>query len=400
MLSVTFPYPPSKGGTQVRTFNFVKYLSQRHEVTLVTLPSKDVTPQEIDALRKIVNTLVVFSQPVEVSTNILSKIGRLGAFAWEGTPPNVRYLYVWEMQDWLDRAIASGHYNAITCEHSANEIYIRPHWKQQVTTVINIHSSAYQTCKNQLANRLSETPWRDRLYLPLLKRYEQRVYSKFSALVVTTAEDRQHIHKLSASNSLAVIPNGVDLTVFPFRRADPGGYHLIITGGMDYVVNIDAACFFALAVLPQLQAQYPNATLSIVGGNPSAAVQDLAQKPGITVTGRVPSMVTYLHQATVCVVPMRSGFGIKNKTLEAMAAGVPLVASDRGLEGVEVDTSKVPLRALRANTVPEYVDKISELFESPELRQKLSKNGRRLIEENYTWESLGQRYEAAIKQGS
>ena len=133
-----------------------------------------------------------------------------------------------------------------------------------------------------------------------------------------------------------------------------------------------------------------------MGSKPAPKVQALAQNPSIVVTGRVPSVAEYLHKATVAVISMRTGFGMKFKTLESMAAGVPVVASDRGLEGLEVDTPNVPLRALRANTVEEYIDQISQLFEDPTLREKLSSNGRQLIEEKYTWEYLGQLYESVV----
>jgi glycosyltransferase involved in cell wall biosynthesis len=82
-----------------------------------------------------------------------------------------------------------------------------------------------------------------------------------------------------------------------------------------------------------------------------------------------------------------------------MATGVPLVASDRGLEGLPVDGSDVPLtelRALRANRVEEYVEAIGRLFEDEDLRQLLSRNGRSLIETQYTWEAQGQRYEQVL----
>jgi polysaccharide biosynthesis protein PslH len=105
-----------------------------------------------------------------------------------------------------------------------------------------------------------------------------------------------------------------------------------------------------------------------------------------------------MHQATICVVPLRVGLGIKTKTLETMSAGTPIVASDRGLEGLAVDGAGVPLRALRANQVPEYVEAISRLFENPQLRQELSHNGRSLVQTEYTWESAGQRYEQVLLQ--
>jgi glycosyltransferase involved in cell wall biosynthesis len=107
-------------------------------------------------------------------------------------------------------------------------------------------------------------------------------------------------------------------------------------------------------------------------------------------------MVDYLHKATVCVIPMRIGFGIKNKTLEAMAAGTPVVGSDRGLEGLTVDGPDVPLRALRANEPTEYVYCISRLFKERQLRKQLSENGRALIEQKYSWQRAGELYEKVI----
>ena len=158
---------------------------------------------------------------------------------------------------------------------------------------------------------------------------------------------------------------------------------------------IDQSQYYA-RIIAEIQKLYPDTTFDIVGSRPAPSVLALQDQPGITVTGRVPSMVEYLHQATVCVVPMRTGFGIKNKTLEAMAAGVPIVASDRGLEGLAVDQANIPLRALRANQPAEYVSAISQLFENPQLRSQLSHNGRQLVETKFTWESAGKRYEELL----
>jgi glycosyltransferase involved in cell wall biosynthesis len=396
MICATFPYPPSRGGTQVRTFNLLKQLSYHHDLTLVTQRAEDVTEEEIEALNGWVKTLMLFHRPSNPQTGIFKKLKRFLQFLITGTPPNVSFLYDKSIQCWLDEAINNEKFDAITCEHSVNEIYIRPHWKNKIKTIINSHSSVYRTCKNQLETGTSENPQRDRLYLPLLKRYEKGIYQKFSKVVVTTDEDYQQLKDFNIQSQVSVLPNGVDLNIFPYRENDPGGHKIIITGGMDYVTNIDAACFFSQKIFPLFRQKYPDVTLTIVGSKPAPSVIKLGEEPGIIVTGKVPSMAEYLHKATVCVIPLRSGFGIKNKTLEAMATGVPIVASDRGLEGMEVDGENVPLKALRANTIDEYVREISNLFEDANLRRSLSKNGREYIENNYTWEALGSEYEKII----
>ncbi len=395
MLSSTFPYPPTRGGTQVRTFNLLKYLSQHHAITLVTQKEPDVTNAEIVELRNCVDNLVIFNRPTDLGTsvNIRTKLQRLATFLQRGTPPSVLNRYSVEMQNWIDNFVQTGKCDVVTCEHSVNEIYIRQNFPKQLKTVVNVHSSVYGTCRNQLETGISENKLRDTIYLPLLRRYEQQYCAKFSKIVVTTLEDRIQLQKFKPDTEITVIPNGVDLSLFPYRTTNPEGHRLIFIGAMDNLANIDAVCFFSQEVLPEIQKLYPDTTFDIVGSRPAPEILALKDKPGITVTGRVPSMVEYLHKATVCVVPMRTGFGIKNKTLEAMAAGVPIVASDRGLEGLAVDQENVPLRALRANQPTEYVTAISQLFDNPQLRDKLSRNARLMVETEFTWENAGKHYE-------
>lgn len=398
MISSTFPYPPSKGGTQVRTFNLLKFLSQKHPITLVTQRTPDVTDSEVEELRDYVHHLQVFPKnyPPESTKGIFGKIGRFSQFLWSKTPPSVKFAYSVDMQQWIDEVVENNKCEVITCEHSINESYIDPQWKQRLKTVVNVHSSVYGTCRQQLETKTAEKPMRDRLNLPLLYGYEQKYCSKFSSIVVTTPEDGDQMQNFNPLAKIEIIPNGVDFEQFPYRTQDPGGHKIIFVGAMDNIANIDAARFLTLEILPKIQQHYPQTTLSLVGARPVPEVLELAYCPGVNVTGRVPSMAEYLHQATVCVIPMRTGFGIKNKTLETMAAGVPVVASDRGLEGLAVDGEGVPLRALRANQVEEYVQQVSRLFDNPDLRQELSQKGRSLIETEYTWERAGQRYEQVL----
>ncbi|HEY9853681.1 MAG TPA: glycosyltransferase family 4 protein [Leptolyngbyaceae cyanobacterium] len=401
MLSSTFPYPPSRGGTEIRTFNLLKYLHQRHHITLVTQRHPGVTDREVEKLRQWVSELAIFPIPPEPKQGgmlgLLGKVGRFTESLVKTTPPNVLHRYSPEIQKWVDDFVRAGKCNAITCEHSVNEIYVRPEFKNSVTTVVDVHSSIYGWIRGHLEMGASPNAIRDRLYLNLLlKPYEKRYASKFSKIVVTTEDDKDQFLKFCPNAQIPVIPNGVDLEIFPYRAADPGGYGLVFVGAMDASHNIDAARFFALEILPKLQNKYPDTTFSIVGARPTPEVLALGEKKGVIVTGKVNSMAEYLHQACVCVVPLRAGYGIKNKTLEAMAAGTPVVASDRGLEGLAVDTPDLPLRALRANGVEEYINAIARLFEDPQLRQELSKNGRSFVETEYTWERAGQLYEQVL----
>jgi glycosyltransferase involved in cell wall biosynthesis len=397
----TFPYPPNHGAAEGRTFNLLKYLGHHHQVTLVAHRTANATEANIQALQAWVHQVQLFPSPERPDPRksllgVLGQAARFGQFVVTATPPNVSHRFSPAVYRWVKQAVCDRKFDAIICEHSVNEVYIHPSFRHQVKTIVDIHSSVYGWVKNHLDAGASENARRDRLYLPLLARYEKRYCRKFSHLIATTRDDRDQLQALMPDAAITIVSNGVDLETFPYRPRDPGGQTLIFIGAMDSSHNIDAACFFARDVFPRVRQQYPEATLSLVGARPVAEVQALDALPGVTVTGRVPSITDYIHQSTVGVVPLRVGLGIKTKTLESMAAGIPIVASDRGLEGLTVDDGTVPLRALRANQPTEYVAAISRLLADASLRQTLSHNARQMIETDYTWTMAGQRYEQVL----
>jgi glycosyltransferase involved in cell wall biosynthesis len=397
MLSSTFPYPPSRGRKQLRTFHLLKYLCDRHRVTLLTRPSEDIPDEEREVIRELVEELIIF--PAATSgeqTGLLDKAKRLGTFLQQGTPPQVLAAYSPTIAAWIDEAVSQRQFDVITCEDDIDEIYIRPQWREELGTVLNLHGSEYGKFKQQLERGDSDNELKDQINLGLLRRYEQSYLAKFAAIVTIDRADKKLLKELNPESKITVIPNGVNLSLFPRRVTNQGGQRIVFVGNMDRPANIDAARFFALEVFPAIRQRYPEATLELVGARPSPQVEELDSLPGIKVTGEVSSVVEYLHWATVCVMPMRKGSGLKNRTLETLATGVPLVGSDRALAGLAVDGPNVPLRAMRANTVEEYVYAIGRLFTQPKLREKLSENGRSLVENEYTWSKIGQQYEKVL----
>ncbi|MEL6670221.1 MAG: glycosyl transferase family 1, partial [Bacteroidota bacterium] len=127
MLSATFPYPPTRGGTSVRTFNLLKHLKkQGHQISLGTLRSDDVSDAEVNELKDWVDELGVFAHGNEAQpgSGSLGKVKRLMSFALGGTPPSVMSRHSAAMQAWVDEKISSGLFDAITAEHCVNEVYV------------------------------------------------------------------------------------------------------------------------------------------------------------------------------------------------------------------------------------------------------------------------------------
>ncbi|MGK7947311.1 MAG: glycosyltransferase family 4 protein [Xenococcaceae cyanobacterium] len=397
MLSSIFPYPPTKGRKQLRTFHLLKYLNNSHQVTLVTQSDETISDEKIEILKSQVAELVVFPrEQAGESANIIKKAKRIGTFIQQGTPPEILKTYSTAIASWVKQAVELNNFEVIVCENSIDEIYLNADWRETIGTVINIHSSEYGKYKQQLETGDSENELKDTINLGLLRRYEQGYLRKFSQIITVTSKDKRIIKELEPQTPITIIPNGVDLAKFPRRQSDCGGQNIVFVGNMDRPANINAVRFLALEIFPAILERYPEATLKIVGARPVAEVREFDSLPHIEVTGEVESVVEYLHQATMCVLPMRQGFGLKNRTLEAMAMGVPVVGSDRALSGLQVDGASIPLRAMRANKLEEYIYAIGRLFAEPKLREKLSVNGRSLVENEYTWKKLGQRYEQVL----
>jgi sugar transferase (PEP-CTERM/EpsH1 system associated) len=138
---------------------------------------------------------------------------------------------------------------------------------------------------------------------------------------------------------VSVVENGVDTEYFSPQRVYPSPYGadeavLVFTGAMDYWANVDAVAWFAREVFPHVRSNYPQAYFYVVGARPVRAVRDLAQLPGVRVTGAVPDVRPYLAHARAAVAPLRIARGVQNKVLEAMAMARPVVASPQAVDGI------------------------------------------------------------------
>jgi glycosyltransferase involved in cell wall biosynthesis len=162
----------------------------------------------------------------------------------------------------------------------------------------------------------------------------------------------------------------------------------VFVGKMDYYPNIEAIIGFANTTWPLVRAQLTGLTLSIVGASPTAAVQALASIPGVEVNGTVPDVRPYYRDALAAVVPLRTGGGTRLKILEAMAAGVPVVSSTLGAEGLAV-TPGGDILISDPDDPQSWVRNLAEL-ESEERRSQIVAQALRLVETRYDWNTLGE----------
>lgn len=216
----------------------------------------------------------------------------------------------------------------------------------------------------------------------MMRAYEQRCAAFADSASLVAEADRD-----AAGIDAAVIPNGVDLGAFEFREPRRRPPTLLFFGNLGYFPNVQAARFIALEVLPRIRRTIPEARLRLAGMRPAASVRQLGGAVGVEVVGPVPDMAAELHGAAVAIIPMLTGTGMKNKVLEAFAAGTPVVANAMGIAGV--DGARPGVHYGAGEGPGELAQAAVELMREPPLR--MAGAARRLVEERFSWDSQAER---------
>ncbi len=228
-----------------------------------------------------------------------------------------------------------------------------------------------------------------RLAVAKLAWYEPRFARQFDAHVTCSERDKRLLLDLAPGSNVSAVDNGVDVASFAEvaakNKAEPGvSKRIIMVGSMDYHANADGAAEFARGPWPRIFAQHPDWKFCVVGRSPPQSVKDLAALPGVEVTGSVPDVRPYYQGAIASVVPLRIGGGSRLKILESMAAGVPVVSTDLGAEGIPTDGDHI--------IVTPRVDGLADgvLSLTPERAATLAEGGLALVKRRYDWSVVGE----------
>lgn len=232
----------------------------------------------------------------------------------------------------------------------------------------------------------------------LMSEFERRAMHEFDGHLAVSQRDAQRLRNLNSAARVFVIENGVDTAYYSgdrdasapadARRAVALGKpnRIVFVASMDYHANIDGAVSFARDVWPGLHDRHPELVFSIVGRDPAPEVRALATHSGIAVSGTVDDVRPFYREAITAVVPLKVGGGSRLKILEAMAAGVPVVSTTLGAEGLDVHDGK---HLLIADTNEQLAEAVVSVIENDEVRRRLIAAGRSLVLKRYDWSWLG-----------
>jgi glycosyltransferase involved in cell wall biosynthesis len=225
----------------------------------------------------------------------------------------------------------------------------------------------------------------------LLERAEHQLLDNCDTHTVVSERERRKILALRPKANIHVIPNGVDSAFYAPTTArrqatQDDAPKLLFVGSMDYHANIDAVTWFVREVWPAIARKHPNIRFVIVGRDPAPSVRVLASAR-IEVTGTIDDVRPYYESATAIIVPLRSGSGTRLKILEAMAAGVPIVSTRLGAEGIDVQHD---VHLLLADNPDDILAAVTTLISSSDIRRRLVEHAQALVTKHYDWSILGE----------
>jgi sugar transferase (PEP-CTERM/EpsH1 system associated) len=218
-----------------------------------------------------------------------------------------------------------------------------------------------------------------------LETLEGRMLGERAAHVVCSEREKQRLLANAPGAMIEVVENGVDCDYFTGSIAPETRNIVVFVGSMDYHANIVAAVDFAREVWPLVRTQFPELRLKLAGSNPAPAVRALAAEAGIEVTGTVADIRPYYAEAFAAIVPLKTGGGTRLKILEALAAGVPVISTRAGAEGLALTAGE---HLLIAETADEWLSAIRRVSDAC-AAAALSAAGRKRVRERYDWSLSG-----------
>ncbi len=392
IVSSYLPFPLYSGG-HIRLYNLIKELSKKHAITLVCEKRPYQTKQDKDEVAKFCKEVITVQRREQWTIkNILQAGFSLNPFLVVGHKHN-------EMKAKINEVLKRKTFDLI---HVETFYVLQNVPKVNIPIVLaehNIEYLVYNRYKEQ-ANFLL----RPFLYLDVKKlKYKEIQAWKRVEQVIAVSEEEKIKMKLK---DVEVVPNGVDLSLFQFRKSRVKAYHslakqahmpqkdFLFIGDFSWIQNRDTVKWILNDIWPYLLRAVEGEVkinLHIAGRHIPQSIRALNKYDSIIFNENSPNTVEIFKNTDILLAPIKVGGGTSYKILEAMASGVPVVTTDLGIKGLEAASD---VHAVTGNDTQTLIERITRLLRDRNYYEKIAENARNLIEEKYNWEVIAKKLDS------
>jgi polysaccharide biosynthesis protein PslH len=386
--------PLDKGG-KLRTWHLMRHLAERHEITYLSFADPYTSPAEREGMREVCAHLQIVprTDPAKGSARFYADAA---ARLFDPLPYAAGKYRSTGYRDKVESLLAAGEFDLVVCDFLVPAVNMpRQLPCPAVLFTHNVEAEIWRRHHERQGDPVRRFLFKQQWQRML--RFEGDTVSRFDLVLAVSEIDRDTLQRLYHDQLHApvhTVATGVDTAFFaPQPPAAVLPRHLVFTGSMDWIPNEDAMKHFCADILPRIRAQEPGVTLSIVGREPTPAVQRLADGAGIDVTGRVDDVRDYIGRAAVYVVPIRIGGGTRLKIFEAMGMGKAVVSTTVGAEGLPVTHGE---DVWLADDPDAFAAAVVSLLRDPARRLQLERAARELVVTRYDWAAVAGQLEDAL----
>jgi glycosyltransferase involved in cell wall biosynthesis len=376
MVAPETPYPLAGGGA-LRTASLLHYLARGYDVDLIVFREPGAPDPEQHLPAGLVRRLFIIPLPTN-RRNLAARAFRNAARVARNVPPLVDRFAGFDEP--IARAINGARYRVGVIEHFWCAPYHPLIAAVSDETALNLHNVESVLHERCAAVEPAAAAFAHRVFAEAARELERDWLPRFSRVLATSESDAAQVHEIVPSARVVVYPNAVPLVPVPARGDDNA---IVFSGNMEYHPNASAARFFRTEVWPRLRERWPGLVWRLVGKNPGAVAAYTSGDARIEVRGEVEDAVRELARARVAVVPVLAGSGTRLKILEAWSAGLPVVSTTIGAEGLGARSGT---HLLLADGGELFAQEVSRLLACPNLRDEIGGAGRLLLEKEFTWE--------------
>lgn len=380
MLTPYLPYPLLSGG-QIRTYNLLKKMVGKHQITLFALIKNESEKQYIGELQKYCHKIKVFKRSTHPFT-----IKNIIRTAFSSYPFLVIRNHVPSVINAVSQELNTQSYDLIHSE----TFYMMPHIPDTQIPVMLVEQTIEYLGYESFASSTRYQFLRPLLNLDIkkIKYWEKYYWRTCNRLVTMSHDDKKFIEgEIGTTNKIDVVANGVDTTWFAAKKIPQKiTPTLLSVGTFKWLPNIEAVKFLVKKVWPLIKARRPDTKLWIVGNAPTKEIINYAANDRqIEVSGNIPDIRDAFSSAHILLAPVFSGKGTRYKILEAMASGTPIIATSTAIEGLGV---KHGVEVLIADTAADMAKAALKLLGDKNRQHQLSQKGKIFVKKHYDWSHI------------
>jgi glycosyltransferase involved in cell wall biosynthesis len=388
VLTPYIPFPPAFGGS-VRIYHLIRQLSAHHQVHLLSF-REEMGTGDPRGLEPFCRTITLIPRRTG-NKRLLQARSLLSRYSFQR-----RFHYSRQMQEELDRLVSKQAIDLILVEFSQMAGYRFP---KGIPLVVDEHNIEFDILDRMTARENGAfRRFYNRIEAAKFRREELASLKKAALTLVTSERDGELLASYVPGLKTAVISNGVDCNHFARPEGPRQPCTAVFVGATHYFPNEDGVLFFLREVQEKIRKAWPEFKFVVVGGNPPASITRY-RSASVDVTGFVRDVRPFMWSASLFVVPLRMGGGTRFKIVEAMAAGVPVVSTRMGAEGIPAVDGR---ELLLADEPEAFAEGVGKILSSPELGEALSRAGLAFVRRHFDWSVIGKQLcetlEATAKQ--